>query len=89
MSTKALQRKAGIAARKSIPKEEAERLSRAICDRLLESDAYKKAGNILSYYPFGSEADVRYFNTQALKDGKTLALLPCLSARATKRRTRA
>jgi len=77
MNVKELQRKAGIAARKSIPREEAERLSRKICERLLFSEAYKSAKNILSYYPFGSEADVKYFNSRAVKDGKTLALPIC------------
>ena len=75
--TKTLQRKAGIAARKGIPKEEAARLSRDICERLAESEAYKKANKILSYYPFGSEADVRYLNSRAIKDGKALALPIC------------
>ena len=75
--TKDIQRKAGINARKGIPKDEAEQLSKKICDRLAESDAYKKAKVIMSYYPFGSEADVRFFNERAVNDGKTVALPIC------------
>ena len=77
LSTKELQRKKGIAARKGITKEEAKLLSRKICDRLTGNLAYKKARTVLSYIPFGAEVDVSFINDHVKQEGKVLALPIC------------
>ena len=77
LSDKNALRRFGLNARQSVPEEEAQRLSLAICAKLADSAAYRNAEIILSYCPFGGEADVRFLNDRARRDGKTLALPIC------------
>ena len=68
------QRKAALAARKSLSPEERAEKSRIICRRLLELDAAKGSGIIMSYMAAGTEADMAVFNEEIKKRGGRLAL---------------
>ena len=68
------QRKAALAARKSLSPEERTEKSRIICRRLLELDAAKGSGVIMSYMAAGTEADMEIFNEEIKKRGGRLVL---------------
>ena len=51
--------------------------SQALCRRVLESDAYRQAGTLYCYLPFGKEVDTTLLVQQALADGKQVALPKC------------
>ena len=68
------QRRAALAARKSLSPEDRAEKSRIICGRLLELDAVKGSGIIMSYMAAGTEADMEIFNEEIKKRGGRLAL---------------
>ncbi len=76
---KQVQRRSCLDARKAIPAPERRENSRAICQRLLESEQYQKANTILAYNAFGAEADLTDFLQQAKLDGKRVCLPCCVS----------
>ncbi|MBR6897801.1 MAG: 5-formyltetrahydrofolate cyclo-ligase [Lachnospiraceae bacterium] len=77
MITKSMIRKEMIARRSGLDETARERYSGCICNRILSSCAYKTAGTVFAYAPFGSEADVMPIVLQALKDHKTVAFPRC------------
>ncbi len=74
MKDKKLLRKNIQSERDSLPDEERAEKSRIITGRFLESDEYKKAGNILIYFPFRSEIDTTLILKEALDNGKKIIL---------------
>lgn len=70
--------RAGIRARKQLisPEEIAVR-SQQLCQLVLMSDAYKESKTIYGYLPFNQEVDLTPLLTQALADGKQVALPKC------------
>lgn len=74
---KCAQRKAGIAARQSIPEEEHLAADAALCRRLEELEVVRCAQNILLYAAFGGEADLSTFAALAAAQGKRLAYPVC------------
>lgn len=74
---KCAQRKAGIAARQSIPEKERLTADAALCRRLEELEVVRYARNILLYAAFGGEADLSAFATLAAAQGKQLAYPVC------------
>ena len=68
----------GIRARKQLisPEEIAVR-SQQLCQLVLMSDAYKESKTIYGYLPFNQEVDLTPLLTQALADGKQVALPKC------------
>ena len=76
LTTKDLQRKAGIAARNGLDQKNAATFSQIISEKLISSP-YGEANVILSYQPFGGEVDVSIFNEWAISEGKILAFPLC------------
>jgi len=74
---KARQRKEGISARKGLDQDAAKRYSRIISERLLAMPCYSYIKTIFSYQAFNGEADITYFNEQAVRDGKSVAYPIC------------
>jgi len=70
---KSLQRKQGISGRKGLSNELREQYSKKITDIILGLEIYKKAATILSYQPFGAEADTSLLGQAAITDNKRLA----------------
>lgn len=60
--------------RAAMTQREVEKKSRAICQRLLQTDWYPSCRIIYGYYPLGKEADCRAFLEQALAAGRRVAL---------------
>ena len=73
---KALQRKIGIAARRSLTPDSSSALSRIICEKLRRS-SFAKASTILSYQAFGGEVDLFLFHEWAASEGKRVAFPLC------------
>jgi 5-formyltetrahydrofolate cyclo-ligase len=48
--------------------------SKALCQLLIQLPVYKKSRVILSYMPYGKEANVMPINQRILEDGKTLLI---------------
>ncbi|MBE5906775.1 MAG: 5-formyltetrahydrofolate cyclo-ligase [Lachnospiraceae bacterium] len=71
-------RKLGKQGRKSVQGEERIQFQNAICARIRESEAYKKAEIILSYQAFGGEVELDVLKKWAKEDGKLLAFPFCL-----------
>jgi len=57
-----------------LSKEQVVEKSHAICKQVLESEEYKNAGTIFSYYPLGNEVNCIPLIKQALTDGKRVVL---------------
>ena len=74
MKDKKLLRKKIQLDRDSLPDEERAEKSRIITGKFFDSEEYKKAGNILIYYPFRSEIDTTIVIKEALDDGKRIIL---------------
>lgn len=55
-------------------KEEVERKSSIICQRILNSTIYKESNCIYCYYPIQNEVDIMQVIVSALENGKTVAL---------------
>lgn len=55
-------------------------LSSCICNRLIDSDIYKRADTVLLYWSVGSEVATLSLIDKALSDGKKLALPKCLDS---------
>ena len=72
---KAEQRKAALAARRALSKEQRREASTAICAALLELPELRAAGTILSYSALGDEADLAALTEQL---GARIALPRCL-----------
>ena len=60
--------------RDNLSKEQVIAKSQAICNRVLESDEYKRAGTIFAYYPLGNEVNCIPVIEQAFADGKRIVL---------------
>ena len=60
MNTKAELRKKYKVMRDEIQPGTAAELSRKICEQLIQSDLFRRADEILMYYPLNNEADIRY-----------------------------
>lgn len=58
--------------RDSIPITDREKKSRLIANKFFDTAYYAGSNNILVYYPFRSEIDVRFIIRQALKDSKNI-----------------
>lgn len=74
MQTKRSCRKLHIEQRNAMMAQEVAAFSRAICEKLAESDWYQTAEIIYGYYPLGNEADCRMFLEKALAEKKRVAL---------------
>ena len=74
---KAAQRRAGIMARRGLPKAERAAANAAICARLLAMPCFQKAENLLLYAAFGGEVDLAVLAEQAARLGKTVAYPVC------------
>ena len=64
--------------RRLIPREERERVDRAITAQLAGLPAYQRAVLVLPYLSFGSEVDTYGLIERAWSDGKTVALPRCV-----------
>lgn len=73
MNTKDELRKKYSLIRNEISERTAAELSRKICEQLIRSDMFRKADEILMYYPLGNEADLRYAARKAWEEGKKVA----------------
>jgi 5,10-methenyltetrahydrofolate synthetase len=74
LEDKKLLRKKIQSARDGLPATERAKKSRAIAGKFLESEDYKKASNILIYFPFRSEIDTTLIIKKALADRKKIIL---------------
>jgi len=63
-----------LARRDAVGAAERKNLSERITARLLELDAYRKAGCVMAYVGFGSELETAGFIADTLSQGKTLVL---------------
>ncbi len=63
--------------RNSIPSEKRKRDSELIFSAVRDSEIYKKASVVFSYASFGSEVETKGFITDALRDGKRIAVPLC------------
>lgn len=73
MNTKAELRKKYKVMRDEIQPGTAAELSRKICEQLIQSDLFRRADEILMYYPLNNEADIRYAAQIAWEEGKKVA----------------
>lgn len=64
--------------RRLIPREERERVDRAITTQLVDLPVYQRAALVLPYLSFGSEVDTYGLIERAWADGKTVALPRCV-----------
>ena len=74
---KAAQRRAGIMARRGLPRAERAAANAAICARILAMPCIQKAENLLLYTAFGGEVDLAVLAEQAARLGKTVAYPVC------------
>lgn len=74
---KEIQRKQGLAKRKSLLLNDSIKKSDIIRKRVLENAFYKKSNVILTYISFGSEVDTFRLNAFIKKEGKTIAYPLC------------
>ncbi|MDR1953643.1 MAG: 5-formyltetrahydrofolate cyclo-ligase [Clostridiales Family XIII bacterium] len=74
---KETQRRVGIAARKALDEESAQRFSRIIAEKLIADSAFQRAKIVLSYQPFAGEVDTSFIHLHAEGAGKTLAFPIC------------
>ena len=63
-------RRQALTLRKGMPKEERDRKSADIMERIFQSDWYREAGIVLAYVNFRSEVDTGELLRKALLDGK-------------------
>ncbi len=70
METKRHIRKNVLKLRDELPQSVRQTMSRRIIGRLMDTDAYKEAGAILSYVNFKSEVETEELIAEALKSGK-------------------
>ncbi len=61
----------------SLPPEYFSAAGRAICRRILQTEAYKKAGTVFCFVSYGKEPDTYPLIRQVLQDGKTLCVPLC------------
>lgn len=71
------QRKAGIAARNRLTREEITCLSHAIVEDIISSHFWREAKIILSYRAVGCEVDLSELDAYALKEGKKICYPLC------------
>lgn len=79
---KKYQRLAVLQRRDALSAEKRAEDSRAVCERLLQLDAYRKARTVFLFRAFRSEPDLSFFEQQAERDGKIL-LYPYCTDRTT------
>ena len=79
---KKYQRRAVLQRRDALSAEKRAEDSRAVCERLLQLDAYRKARTVFLFRAFRSEPDLSAFAQQAERDGKIL-LYPYCTDRTT------
>ena len=60
--------------RRALPQAQQRDMADALCRHLLRSHAYRNAGSLAAYFPFGGEPDLRPLMRQALADHKTVFL---------------
>jgi 5,10-methenyltetrahydrofolate synthetase len=70
METKALIRKRVLEMRDGMPLGERSEKNRKIAERVMKHPAYRKAGSLLTYVSYKSEADTLVLIEHALKNGK-------------------
>lgn len=74
---KAVQRRAGIAARKALPEDIRAGANAVLCTRIMQMECFHRAKTILLYAAFGGEADLAALAEEAARQGKTLAYPVC------------
>lgn len=74
---KQAQRAAGKAARRALPESVRDAASRALCQRVQETEAFRSARRILLYAAFGTEADLSVLADAARQMGKQVAYPIC------------
>ena len=74
---KQAQRAAGKAARRALPESVRDTASRALCQRVQETEAFRSARRILLYAAFGAEADLSVLADAARQMGKQVAYPIC------------
>ena len=79
---KQYQRLAVLQRRDALSAEKRAEDSRAVCERRLQLDAYRKARTVFLFRAFRSEPDLSFFEQQAERDGKIL-LYPYCTDRTT------
>lgn len=62
------------AAKKAMPPEQIDSLSRDLCRQFLETEEYKNAKTVYGYLPYNQEVRTWALLEQALKDGKKVAV---------------
>ena len=67
-------RKAIRARKRAMTEEEIERRSRSLCQKFLESDAYRACRTLYGYLPYNQEVRTVPILAQALADGKQVAV---------------
>ena len=67
-------RKAIRARKRAMTEEEIERRSRSLCQKFLESDAYRACRTLYGYLPYNQEVRTLPILAQALADGKQVAV---------------
>ena len=67
-------RKAIRTRKRAMPEEEIERRSRSLCQKFLESDAYRACRTLYGYLPYNQEVRTVPILAQALADGKQVAV---------------
>lgn len=65
-------RRQALTLRKRMPKEERDRKSADIMERIFQSDWYREAGIVLAYVNFRSEVDTGELLRKALLDRKSV-----------------
>ena len=74
MITKSEARKISSQKRKLLSESEVESLSGLICEKLSELDEYKSSDDILAYFRYGNEVDLKLLFAKANEDGKRVFL---------------
>ena len=67
-------RKAIRTRKRAMTEEEIERRSRSLCQKFLESDAYRACRTLYGYLPYNQEVRTVPILAQALADGKQVAV---------------
>ena len=70
-------RKAIRTRKRAMTEEEIERRSRSLCQKFLESDAYRACRTLYGYLPYNQEVRTVPMLERALRDGKRVAVPKC------------
>ncbi len=66
--------------RDNLPKEEVEKLSRLVVERIKGLPQYRKAKTVMLYHPVGNEVDLTPLMEEIWRDPKKVLLLPKITA---------